>query len=160
MDVGGTMDPHYQPVSQLLTALHDERGLRDFEAYYFHNCIYESVYRSARLLRDDAVPTADVLRRLDSRWKVVVVGDAAMHPAELFEPHGNIDPRRTTGTPGIAWLQRIADHYDRSIWLNPEPEDEWDWVQTTRVVRRLFPMFPLSVDGLGDAVRSLVGARI
>lgn len=159
MDVGGTMDPHYKPVSQLLTALHDERGLRDFEAYYFHNCVYDSIYRSARLLRDDAVPTADVLRRLDARWKLVVVGDAAMHPAELMEAHGNIDPRRTTSTPGITWLQRLATHYDRSVWLNPEPEGEWDWVQTTRAVRRLFPMFPLTVDGLGEAVRALVGSR-
>jgi uncharacterized protein with von Willebrand factor type A (vWA) domain len=159
MDVGGTMDPHYRPVSQLLTALHDERGLRDFEAYYFHNCVYECVYRSARLHREDAVPTADVLRRLDARWKVVVVGDAAMHPAELLEPHGNIDPRRTASTPGVTWLQRIATHYDRAVWLNPEPSDEWDWVQTTRIVRRLFPMFPLTVDGLGEAVQALVGAR-
>jgi uncharacterized protein with von Willebrand factor type A (vWA) domain len=159
MDVGGTMDPHYQPVSQLLTALHEERGLREFEAYYFHNCVYENVYRSARLLREDAVPTADVLRRLGAQWKVVLVGDAAMHPAELLDPHGNIDPRRTASTPGVAWLRRIADHYDRTVWLNPEPPDEWDWVQTTRVVRRLFPMYSLSVDGLGDAVRTLVGAR-
>jgi uncharacterized protein with von Willebrand factor type A (vWA) domain len=160
MDVGGTMDPHYEPVSRLMTALHDERGLRDVETYYFHNCIYESVYRSGRLGRDDAVPTADVLRRLDSRWKLVVVGDAAMHPAELLEPSGNIDPRRTTPTPGITWLQRIAAHYDRSVWLNPEPASEWDWVQTTRVVRRLFPMYPLTVDGLGEAVQALVGARV
>jgi len=159
MDVGGTMDPHYQPVSQLLTALHDERGLRDFETYYFHNCVYDSVYRSGRLMQNDAVPTADVLRRLDGRWKLVLVGDAAMHPAELLEPHGNIDPRRTTATPGIVWLQRLAAHYDRSVWLNPEPQGEWDWVQTTRTVQRLFPMFPLTVDGLGDAVRALVGAR-
>ncbi|HYC21450.1 MAG TPA: VWA domain-containing protein [Candidatus Bathyarchaeia archaeon] len=88
MDVGGTMDPFYEPVSQLLTALHEERGLRDFEAYYFHNCIYDHVYTAARMTSADAVPTGDVLRRLDPRWKVAVVGDAAMHPAELLEPYG------------------------------------------------------------------------
>ncbi len=158
MDVGGTMDPYYQPVSQLLTALHEERGLRAFEAYYFHNCVYDSIYKSARMYRSDAVPTADILRRLDSRWKVLFVGDAAMHPAELLQPYGNIDPRHGVPTPGIEWLHRIANHFDRSVWLNPEKKAYWDG-QTTRAIRKLFPMYHLSVDGLGDAVKALVGAR-
>jgi uncharacterized protein with von Willebrand factor type A (vWA) domain len=146
MDVGGTMDPYYEPVSQLLTALHEERGLRDFQAYYFHNTIYDHLYTRARMLRGDEFPTADVLRRLDERWKVAIVGDAAMHPAELVEPNGNIDPRRISHTPSIAWLHRIAAHFDRSVWINPETPGEWDYIQTTRVIRRLFPMFHLSTD--------------
>ena len=121
MDVGGTMDPHFEPVSQLLTALHEERGLRDFQSYYFHNCVYDHVYSAARMLRMDEVPTGDVLRRLDERWKVAIVGDAAMHPSELMEPNGNVDPRRTAPTTGIAWLHRIATHFDRAVWINPEP---------------------------------------
>src|SRR5499426_1263797 len=141
MDVGGTMDPYYDAVSELLTALHDERGLRAFEPYYFHNCVYDHVYTSARMRSADAVPTADLLRRLDERWKVVLVGDAMMHPAELPQPYGNIDPRRHSKTPGITWLHRIVEHFDRAVWLNPEPASEWDWVQTTKAVRRLFPMF-------------------
>jgi hypothetical protein len=160
MDVGGTMDPYYAPMSKLLTALFEERGLRDFESYYFHNCVYDEVYTTGRMLKADAVPTADLLRRLPSRWKVAIVGDAAMHPAELMDPHGNIDPRRTVQTPGIVWLQRIADHFDRSVWINPEAETEWGYVQTTRAIRRLFPMFHLSVDGLTEAVQALVGARV
>lgn len=152
------MDPYYQPVSQLLTALHEERGLRAFEAFYFHNCVYDSIYKSARMYRSDAVPTADILRRLDSRWKVLFVGDAAMHPAELLQPYGNIDPRHGVPTPGIEWLHRIANHFDRSVWLNPEKKAYWDG-QTTRAIRKLFPMYHLSVDGLGDAVKALVGAR-
>jgi len=159
MDVGGTMDPYYEPVSQLLTALHEERGLRDFQAYYFHNCIYDHVYTKARLTRADAVPTADILRRLDARWKVAIVGDAAMHPAELVEPYGGIDPRITSPTPGVQWLHRIADHFDRSVWINPDKKDIWEDYQTVRVVKRLFPMFHLSVDGLAEAVQALVGAR-
>jgi uncharacterized protein with von Willebrand factor type A (vWA) domain len=160
LDVGGTMDPHYEPVSQLLTALHEERGLRDFQAYYFHNCVYDHLYTSARMLRTDAIPTADVLRKLDGRWKLVLVGDAAMHPAELVEPMGNIDPRRAAPTAGIAWLQRLAHHFERSVWLNPERPGEWDYTQTTRAIRHLFPMFHLSVDGLTAAVQALVGARV
>jgi uncharacterized protein with von Willebrand factor type A (vWA) domain len=159
LDVGGTMEPYYEPVSRLLTALHEERGLRAFVPYYFHNCVYDHVYSRARLSGADAVPTADVLRRLDSRWKVVLVGDAAMHPAELLEPHGNIDPRRGSPTPGIVWLQRIARHFERTVWVNPDPAGAWDDTHTARIVRRLFPMFHLSVDGLGQAVAALVGAR-
>jgi len=159
MDVGGTMDPFYEPVSQLLTALHEERGLRAFESLYFHNTIYDTLYTSGQLLRSHEVATGDVLKRLDARWKVIIVGDAAMHPAELLEPHGNIDPRRVAPTPSLTWLKRIADHFDRTVWLNPERPDEWDMVQTTRVIRRVFPMYQLSVDGLGEAVRALVGAR-
>jgi uncharacterized protein with von Willebrand factor type A (vWA) domain len=159
MDVGGTMEPHVEPMSQLLTALHEERRLRAFEPYYFHNCVYEHVYTRARMASADALPTADLFRRLDERWKVVLVGDAAMHPAELLQPHGNIDPRRHSPTPGITWLQRLVEHFDRAVWVNPEPPTEWDYVQTTRIVARLFPMFPLTVDGVTAAVQALVGAR-
>jgi len=159
MDVGGTMDPHFEPVSQLLTALHEERGLRDFQAYYFHNTIYDHLYTGGRMLRADEIATGDVLRRLDGRWKLAIVGDAAMHPAELLEPNGNIDPRRTAGTPSIQWLHRIATHFDRSVWINPEQPGEWDHSQTTRAIRRLFPMFHLSVDGITGAVQALVGSR-
>jgi uncharacterized protein with von Willebrand factor type A (vWA) domain len=158
MDVGGTMDPYYEPVSQLLTALHEDRGLREFQPYYFHNCVYDHVYTGARMLRADAVPTGDILRRLDSRWKAAIVGDAAMHPAELLEPFGNIDPRRTSATAGIVWLQRIAAHFDRSVWLNPEGTAYWE-ADTCRLIRRLYPMFHLSTDGLTAAMHALVGAR-
>lgn len=158
MDVGGTMDPYYEPVSQLLTALHEERGLRDFQPYYFHNCVYDHVYSDARMLSKHTVPTGDILHRLDGRWKVVFVGDASMHPAELLEGYGNIDPRRVSPTPGIVWLQRIAKQYERAVWLNPEDTAYWS-ADTTRVIRRLFPMFHLSVDGLTEAIQALVGAR-
>lgn len=158
MDVGGTMDPHFEPVSQLLTAFHEEHGLRAFEAYYFHNCIYDHIFTQARMFRADAIPTGDVLRRLDGRWKVVLVGDAAMHPAELLQPYGNIDPRREAPTAGIDWLQRIARHFDRAVWVNPDKPAYWD-ADTCRIIRRLFPMYQLSVDGLGEAVHALVGAR-
>ncbi|MFM8410410.1 MAG: VWA domain-containing protein, partial [Alphaproteobacteria bacterium] len=159
MDVGGTMDPYVDGVSQLLTALHEERGLRDFKFYYFHNCVYDHVYSRARMSRDDAVPTGDILRRLDARWKVVLVGDAAMHPAELADAYGGIDPRVTTPTPGIEWLSRIADHFDRSVWINPEDVARWDDYRTVKIIRKVFPMYHLSVDGLSQAVTALVGAR-
>jgi uncharacterized protein with von Willebrand factor type A (vWA) domain len=159
MDVGGTMDPYFRPVSTLLTALHEERGLQAFEAFYFHNCVYETVFKSASMRRDSAMPTADLFRRLDSRWKLLVVGDASMHPAELMEPYGCIDPRTVSETPGITWLQRLAAHFERHAWLNPDEPRIWDHSRTARVIRRLFPMHHLSVEGIADAVTTLVGAR-
>jgi uncharacterized protein with von Willebrand factor type A (vWA) domain len=82
-----------------------------------------------------------------------------MHPNELMGARGNIDPSRETDTPGIEWLQRFRDHFERCVWLNPEPLRTWDSYQTTRAVRHLFPMHPLSVDGITDAVASLIGSR-
>jgi uncharacterized protein with von Willebrand factor type A (vWA) domain len=157
MDVGGTMSPWFEPVSRLLTALHEQRGLKAFEAYYFHNCIYDHVYTSARLTRASAIPTTQVLKTHEPFWKLMIVGDAAMHPAELLEPYGGIDPRVTTATPGIDWMHRIHDHFDRTVWLNPEPQKTWERTHTTRVLRRIYPMYPLTVDGLTDAVKLLVG---
>lgn len=159
MDVGGTMDPYYEPVSKLLTAMHESHGLRDFKAYYFHNCVYDMLGTTARLYRKDAVPTAEVLRRLNENWKVMIVGDAAMHPAELLEPMGNIDPRHASPTRGIDWLQRIRAHFRRCVWINPDAPHIWEHTHTTRVVREIFPMYPLTVDGLTEAVTALVGAR-
>ena len=160
MDVGGTMDPFFEPVSRLLTALHEERGLRDFQAWYFHNCPYELVGKDARLLRKDAIPTGDLMRRLNEHWKVIIVGDAAMHPVELLEPYGNIDPRRMSDTRGIDWLHRIRDHFDRVVWLNPELPQIWDQYDTVRVIQGIFPMYPLSTDGISEAVQALIGARV
>ncbi len=159
MDVGGTMDPYYEPVSRLLTALHEEHSLRDFKAYYFHNCVYERVGTTADLYTKDTVPTGDILRQLDERWKVLFVGDAAMHPAELMSPRGNINPRYMTDTRGVDWLMRIERHFDRCVWLNPDPQRHWQYTQTTRVIQSIFPMYPLSIDGIQDAVSALVGGR-
>jgi hypothetical protein len=159
MDVGGTMDPYYEPVSRLLTALHEEHSLREFEPYYFHNCVYDQVYRTARMTRADGIPTGDLLRRLDGRWKLAVVGDASMHPAELLEPYGAIDPRLASPTPGVVWLRRIAAHFERSVWINPDDPAYWKGAHTVQIVQRFFPMFQLTTDGLTDAVKALVGSR-
>ena len=150
---------HYEPVSRLLTALHEERGLREFKSYYFHNCIYEMVGTTADMYRKDAVPTGDILRKLDERWKAIIVGDAAMHPSELVNARGNINPRFESDTRGIDWLWRIQKHFKKCVWLNPDPPKTWASTRTTQAISSIFPMFPLSVDGIAEAVGSLVGAR-
>jgi uncharacterized protein with von Willebrand factor type A (vWA) domain len=160
MDAGGTMEPYHEVVSNLLTAVHEERGIRELRAYYFHNTVYDEVFRSASMRKGDAVATAELMRCHDERWKLILVGDAAMHPAELLEPHGNIDPRRTAPTPSVVWLQRLAAHFERSAWLNPDDRKLWQHSYTARLVRRLFPMYHLSVEGVAEAAGALVGARV
>lgn len=159
MDVGGTMDPYFEPVSRLLSALHEERGLRDFKAYYFHNCVYERVFETAQLMRKQSISTTDLLRTYGERWKLMIVGDAAMHPSELTSARGNIDPRRETETSGLVWLDRLERHFERSVWLNPDDEPQWAMSATCRTISTLFPMYALTVDGIEQAVKALVGAR-
>jgi uncharacterized protein with von Willebrand factor type A (vWA) domain len=114
---------------------------------------------TADLYRKNAIQTGDLLRQLDERWKVIIVGDAAMHPAELMQPRGNINPRYESDTRGIDWLWRIRKHFDRSVWLNPDPPNTWMRTRTTEAIASIFPMFPLSVDGIAEAVGSLIGSR-
>jgi uncharacterized protein with von Willebrand factor type A (vWA) domain len=159
MDVGGTMDPYYEPVSRLLSALHEERGLRDFKAFYFHNCVYERVFTSGSLMRKDSMMTGDLLRTYGERWKLMVVGDAAMHPSELTSARGNINARMETQTSGLSWLNRLEQHFDRGVWLNPDKPQEWAMSATCRTISSVFPMYHLSVDGLEQGVKALVGAR-
>jgi uncharacterized protein with von Willebrand factor type A (vWA) domain len=153
------MDPYFEPVSRLLSALHEERGLRDFKAYYFHNCVYERVFETGRLMRSESIMTADLLRIYGERWKLMIVGDGAMHPSELNSSRGNINPRMETETSGLAWLDRLQRHFDRSVWLNPDRPAEWAMSATCRTISSLFPMSHLSVQGLEEGVKGLVGAR-
>ena len=156
MDVGGSMDPHARTVSQLFSAANQSKHFRDFHALYFHNCVYERVYRDAAFV--DAVPVAELTATYGPNYKLVLVGDAMMHPLELLEPGGAIDYWYYNGTPGIQWLRRLADHFERKVWLNPEPRRYWNHT-TVNAIRGLFPMFPLTLQGLDDAVATLVKGK-
>ena len=103
--------------------------------------------------------TADLLRTYGERWKLMIVGDAAMHPSELTSARGNINPRMESNTTGLAWLTRLERHFDRCVWLNPDPPTSWATSSTCRTISGLFPMYRLSVDGIEEAVKGLVGAR-
>jgi uncharacterized protein with von Willebrand factor type A (vWA) domain len=153
MDVGGSMDPYARLVSQLFTAASRAGRFARFRAYYFHNCVYDSVYEDARFYHP--VPVADLLAESDRSERLVVVGDAAMHPSELLEAGGSLYFYTRNHTPGIEWMRRIAEHFRRRAWLNPEPEDYWRQ-STVRLLRGLYEMFPLSLDGLDRAVGFLV----
>jgi uncharacterized protein len=153
MDVGGSMEPHAQLVSRMFTAASRAGRFARFRSYYFHNCVYESVYEDAQFKKP--VSVADLLAGSDRDEKLVVVGDALMHPAELLDSGGMISYYASTRTAGVEWLRRIAAHFRRAVWLNPEPERFW--AQTTiEVIASVFPMWPLTLEGLGSSVRYLV----
>jgi hypothetical protein len=153
MDVGGSMDPHAELMSRLFTAASRTGRFAKFRSYYFHNCVYNSVYEDALFRKP--VPVADLLAHSDRDEKLVVVGDALMHPAELLDPGGSMYLYTQQRASGIEWLRRLATHFRSSAWLNPEPDRFWSGT-TIEVIASVFPMFPLTLDGLAQAVRFLV----
>ena len=153
MDVGGSMDPHAELVSRLFTAASRSGRFAKFRSYYFHNCVYNSVYEDALFRKP--VPVADLLATSDRDEKLVVVGDALMHPAELLDPGGSMYLYTQQRASGIEWLRRLSTHFRSSAWLNPEPDRFWSGT-TIEVIASVFPMWPLSLDGLAHAVRYLV----
>ncbi|NJK89037.1 MAG: VWA domain-containing protein [Myxococcales bacterium] len=156
MDVGGSMDPYAELVEKLFSAAHQTQHWKSFEAYAFHNCIYEQL--------DPARPGGDRIRALDliaqrpSDTFLIVVGDASMAPTELMDVFGAVDYDYRNTVPGIVWLHRLRRRFDRAVWLNPLPERWWGgW--TTRTVQEIFSMFPLTVDGIERAVDEMVRRR-
>ena len=153
MDVGGSMDPHSELMSRLFTAASRSGRFAKFRSYYFHNCVYNSVYEDAQLRK--GFPVAELLQNSDRDEKLVMVGDALMHPGELLDPGGSMYLYSQTRASGIEWLRRLAAHFRSAAWLNPEPERFWQGT-TIEVIASVLPMWPLTLDGLAHAVRYLV----
>lgn len=152
MDVGGSMDPHAELVSRIFTAASRAGRFAKFRSYYFHNCVYQSVYEDAQFRKP--VPVADLISGSDKEEKLVVVGDALMHPAELLDA-GAMYYAPAARASGLEWLRRLAAHFRRAAWLNPEPDRYWSG-STIEVIASVFGMWHLSLDGLASAVRYLV----
>lgn len=154
MDVGGSMDPHAHLVETLFSAAHGLQHWKEMRAYTFHNCPYERLF-PARPHDEGPIATADLLRQMPRETFLIFVGDAYMAPSELVDPHGAIDYYHHNATPGIAWIHRLREAFPNCIWLNPMPERAWRaW--TIQLVERLVPMYPLTLQGLGDAIEELV----
>ncbi|MHA1339157.1 MAG: vWA domain-containing protein [Promethearchaeota archaeon] len=153
MDVGGSMDPHAKLVSRLFSAAHSSTHFRDFKYYYFHNCVYEYLYKDIEL--EKRVPTADVLKTLDPEYKVIIIGDADMAPSELTATYGAIQIGDETYTPGIVWLKRIKDHFKKAVWLNPDTYVDYKGYTRT-LIEKVFPSFPLTIEGLEKAIEELL----
>jgi uncharacterized protein with von Willebrand factor type A (vWA) domain len=156
MDVGGSMDPYTQLCERLFSAAHAANHFKQFEHRFFHNCVYERLFTDMRIWKGE--PTVELLKTLDHTWSVIFVGDAWMAPSELTHLGGAISLNHRNSNTGLSWLLRIRQRVPNSIWLNPEPRERWN-APTIRIVRRVFPMFELSIDGLTEAVDVLRGAR-
>ncbi|WAS99044.1 vWA domain-containing protein [Nannocystis punicea] len=151
LDVGGSMDPHAHLVSRLFSAAHQGGRFKELRSYYFHNCVYGRVYEDAQFRKP--VLTSNLLRELDHKWTVILVGDAYMHPGELTMTSGDWW-ESNRGPSGLSWLARIADRFPRSVWLNPEQPGLWR-SGTIAEIARVFPMFQLTLSGLDDMVKFL-----
>jgi len=153
LDVGGTMDDHIQVVEELFSAARTE--FKNLEHFYFHNCVYESVWKDNHRRNRERIATVDVMRRYGHDYKAIFVGDAAMSPYELEQPGGSVE--HWNDEAGRAWLERMLRAWPRAAWLNPAPEEHWGWTVSTENIRRLFDgrMYPVTLSGLEGAMKSL-----
>ena len=157
MDAGGSMWPYAALVERLFSAARRASHFKDLQAYFFHNCVYSEIYAG---LRDwTPVDTLDLMRTLKPTHRLILVGDACMAPSELLMPWGAIDYGHRNDTAGVVWLERLADHFDRSVWLNPMRLHQWRHPTVERI-REIFPMFELTLDGLEGAMSHLGGQSV
>jgi len=153
-DVGGSMDWHIKATEELFSAARSE--FKHMEHFYFHNCLYEKVWKENRRRFDDTTPTWDVLHTYPHDYKAIFVGDASMSPYEIMAPGGSVE--HFNEETGAAWMERVARTYPACVWLNPVAEKEWDYTQSIRIMRQLMGgrMYPLTLEGLDKAMRELV----
>lgn len=153
MDAGGSMLPYTNVVEQLFSAAHQSTHFKDFQSYYFHNCIYEHLYTDIRLHK--TVSTHALLQQCDADYRLILVGDAYMAPEELLDAGGALYTYHQNSTPGITWLRRLQAHFKACIWLNPMPQQHWDR-PSIALVRQVFPMYELTLEGLERGTKHLV----
>ncbi len=153
LDIGGSMDDHVRVVEELFSAARSE--FKHLEHYYFHNCLYEGLWKSNRRRRTEMTPTAEVLRTFPPDTRVVVVGDASMSPYEISHPGGSVE--HWNPEAGAVWLQRLARAFPKLAWINPLPERHWRYTHSVGMIRDLVGgrMFPMTLEGLEEATRAL-----
>jgi uncharacterized protein with von Willebrand factor type A (vWA) domain len=153
MDVGGTMDEHIQRVEELFSAAKNE--FKHLEFYYFHNCVYEYIWRNNRRRYAEKFETWDIIRKYNKDYKLVFVGDATMSPFEILQPGGSAEYNNEEA--GAEWLQRLTHAFPHFAWINPEPQGMWQYRQSIAIMQQLMGqrMFPLTLKGLEDAMRVL-----
>ena len=153
LDIGGSMDDHVAAAEALFGAARAE--FKHLVHGYFHNFFYDTLWTHARRSQADELLLADLLRRYGPHWRVVIVGDAAMHPWEIIAPGGCNEAWNEE--PGQVWFQRLSDHFPHLVWINPVPRGQWDHTQSTTLVRQLVDerMYPLTPDGIAEAMTQL-----
>ena len=153
LDVGGSMDPFIKLVEELFSAANAE--FKNLEFFYFHNCLYEGVWKDNARRWSQRDKTWDILHKYGHDYKVIFVGDAAMSPYEITHPGGSVE--HVNDEAGAVWLQRVRHTYPATIWLNPTPERQWEYSSSTKLIQELMEgaMYPLTLEGLDDAMREL-----
>jgi uncharacterized protein with von Willebrand factor type A (vWA) domain len=153
LDVGGSMDDHIRVCEELFSAARGE--FKHLDHFYFHNCLYDTVWKDSRRRHVEQLDVMKILRTYDQTHKVVLVGDASMSPYEIEKEGGSVE--RWNEEPGQLWMRRLLDHYPKAVWLNPVPEKYWGGTISIGMIRRLMEdrMFPLTLDGIDSAMREL-----
>lgn len=153
LDVGGSMDDHVHLVDQLFSAASSQ--FAHFEHYYFHNCLYEALWKQSARRHSAPIATWDVLHRLGPEWRCIFVGDAAMSPYELVQPGGAVE--HWNEEPGLLWIERATSHFTHHAWINPVPERFWGGTHSTQLIHQAVDgqMYPLTLGGLERAMRAL-----
>lgn len=154
LDVGGTMDDHIKRTEELFSAAKTE--FKNMEFYYFHNCLYDHVWKNNRRRHAERTDTWDLLRKFNSDYRLIFVGDATMSPYEILQPGGSVEYNNEEA--GAIWLRRMVEKFPKFAWLNPEPEGVWQYRQSISVIKQLMSdrMYPVTLAGLEGAMRQLV----
>lgn len=153
LDVGGSMDPFVKICEELFSAANSE--FKNLEFFYFHNCVYEGVWKDNRRRFSERTNTWDILHKYGHDYKLIFVGDASMSPYEITHPGGSVE--HFNEEAGVTWLHRMTNTYPATAWLNPVPEKQWGYSQSVKIVKELMNdrMYPLTLEGLGDAMKEL-----
>jgi uncharacterized protein with von Willebrand factor type A (vWA) domain len=153
LDVGGSMDDHVRVCEELFSAARTE--FKHLEYFYFHNFVYESVWKDNKRRHVEKISTLEVMRTYGHDYKLIFVGDATMSPYEIVQPGGSIE--HWNEEAGATWLQRLTHTWPHHVWLNPEPEQRWEYTQSIQITRELIEdrMFPLTLGGLDEAIKAL-----
>ena len=153
LDVGGSMDDHVRVCEELFSAARSE--FKRLEYYYFHNCVYEGVWRDNRRRHGERMSTLDLLHKYSADHKLIFVGDATMSPYEIHYPGGSVE--HWNEEAGSTWMKRLLETYPKAIWLNPEPRQRWDHTPSIRMISDIMDerMYPLTIAGLEQGMRKL-----
>jgi hypothetical protein len=152
-DIGGSMDDHVRVSQQLFSAVRTE--FKHLEYFYFHNCVYERVWKENRRRDESSISTFDLMRTYGRDYKMILVGDATMSPYEIVQPGGSVE--HWNGEAGRVWLERLTGHFRKSAWLNPSKEEFWRHTHSIELLRTLMErrMFPMTLSGLDDMTKEL-----
>lgn len=157
-DIGGSMDDHIQICERLFSAAKYE--FKHLEYYYFHNCLYEFVWKDNHRRFEERIPTMELLNKYNRDYKIIFVGDAAMSPYEVVSPGGSVE--HYNDEAGLVWLKRIKDNYPYVSWINPNAERGWNFFQSTQIIRDVMDerMFPMTIEGITKCMKSLKDKKV